>query len=239
MGPKESLNIESLLSVAVDTSGRVGSVAVGIGSEVLAKKSFSEQMKHSAELFTVMMELLKSIGKRPWNVNNIIIAAGPGSFTGLRIAVSLAKMMNLANENIKIIEINTLDCVAMNAAEAGCDRLGVILDAKRGMFFAAGFEKKHDIWKKFIGDEIITAEKFLEAAGTEPISLLGEGLVYYKERFQASNVRILGEEFWSARAENVYSAGMEKARKGEFVSALELKPIYLSDPDAKVKQMHI
>ena len=237
MGLLESLNTESALSVAVDTSGRVGSVAVGIGHEILARKGFSDQLRHSAELFTVMVELLSSINKRPMDVNNIIITAGPGSFTGLRIAVSLAKMMNLANENIKIVEIDTLDCLALNATEEDCDRVGVILDAKRGLFFSAGFERKDGVWKKFLGDELMTAEKFLEAAGSEPISLLGEGLVYYKGHFNGSNVKILGEEFWSVRAENVYLAGIKKAQKGDFISALELKPIYLTQPDAKIKQV--
>lgn len=236
MGLRESLNVESALSVAVDTSGRVGSIAVGIGSEILAQKGFSGQLRHSAELFTIMLELLGSISKRPMEVNNIIITAGPGSFTGLRIAVSLAKMMNLANENIRIVELGTLDCLALNMTEADCNRVGVVLDAKRGLFFTAGFERKNGVWEKFLGDELMTAEKFLEAVGAEPISLLGEGLVYYKEHFKGSNVRILGEELWAVRAENVYAAGMKKAQNGDFVSALELKPIYLTNPDAKIKQ---
>ena len=236
MGLPESLNIESALSVAVDTSGRVGSVAVGIGSEMLAWKGFSGQMRHSAELFTVIIELLEGIGKRPMDVNNIIITVGPGSFTGLRIAVTLAKMMNLVNENIRIIELGTLDCLALNATGADCDRVGVILDAKRGLFFAAAFDKKNGVWEKFLGDELMTAEKFLESAGAMPISLLGEGLVFYKEHFKGSNIRILDEEFWAVRAENVHSAGIKKAQKGDFVSALELKPIYLTQPDAKIKQ---
>ena len=68
--------------LAVETSGRVGSVAAGIGDDILAKITFSGAMRHSAELFPATEQILAQIGRKIDDVGQIRIASGPGSFTG-------------------------------------------------------------------------------------------------------------------------------------------------------------
>ncbi len=85
------------LILAVETSSRIGSVAIALGGKMLAEVAFSAALKHSAELLPAMSALLESYGREPGQIEHIYISAGPGSFTGLRIAAAFAKTMHLAN----------------------------------------------------------------------------------------------------------------------------------------------
>ena len=222
------------LVLAVETSGRLGSVALGGGGEVFGEKKFSAPMKHSKEIFTAVQELLEEFNAAAVDIKQIHISVGPGSFTGLRIAVAMAKMMSLANET-KIVAVDTLDVIAENAAEylrgqnSDAQRVGVILDAKRGQFFTAVYEYGDGVVEKVGADRLMTAEEFVKefAAGGKSISLIGEGLVYYKDKFAGEGVEVLEEELWWPTAKKVYELGCKKAARGEFSDAIAIEPTYM------------
>ncbi len=225
------------LILAVETSGRLGSVAIAIGRQLLAKTDFSRAMRHSAEVFPSVRSLLEQFGRKPKEIEHIYISVGPGSFTGLRIAVTMAKAMQLAN-GTKIVAVDTLDVIAANVI--GPEKIATILDAKRGQFFVSVYQNKrgNGQWKKILADCLMTASQFVEqfAGKAEPVWLLGEGLVYYKDAFKADGIKFLDETYWYPKAENVYQLGLRKALQGEFSDALRLQPVYLRRPDVKIKK---
>ncbi len=229
------------LILAIETSGRTGSVALALGPELLAETCFSTPMKHSAEVFPAVQQLLQRFSKRPADIEHVYISVGPGSFTGLRIAVALAKSMNLAND-AKIIAVDTLDIIAANANDCieqekveDLTKIATILDAKRSRFFIASYQNENGLWKKTMADCLMTAGQFLEnfAGNSQPLWLLGEGLVYYKDKFKADGIRFLDERYWYPRAENVYKLGWQMALADRFADPLTLKPAYLQRPDVK------
>ena len=124
------------------------------------------------------------------------------------------------------------------------DRLAVILDAKRGQFFIAVYEKpSHESratsdvsWHKVLPDSLMTAEDFLSQFSDKPIALIGEGLVFYKDKFAHKNISVLDEKFWNPSAANIHKLGWQKAQLGEFADPLTLTPNYIRGPDAIVKQ---
>ncbi|MHC4862569.1 MAG: hypothetical protein ACYTEX_00695 [Planctomycetota bacterium] len=83
----------------------------------------------------------------------------------------------------------------------------------------------------------MTASQFLEAfAGQdEPIWLLGEGLLYYKEAFEAENIHFLDQDYWRPQAAKVHALGWKMAQKGKFADPLTLQPNYLLRPEAEQK----
>ena len=83
----------------------------------------------------------------------------------------------------------------------------------------------------------MTASQFLHqfACKQKPIWLLGDGLVYYKDKFKADGIRFLDEQYWSPRAAKVHLLGWKKALAGQFADALTLQPNYLRRPDVKIK----
>ena len=265
------------LVLAVETSGRIGSVAIALGEKILAETTFSTPLGHSAEIFPVINDILDRFSRKPDQIDQVHISVGPGSFTGLRIAVTLAKTMHLAND-AKIVAVDTLDVIAANAIDyikeenttitfhaeqneveeplslsstpigerQSPERIATITDAKRGQFFIAVYQRNtshesrftiHGIWQKILTDSLMTASQFLDkfATADQPIWLLGDGLLYYKDKFKADGIRFLDEKYWSPRAEKVHLLGWQKALAGQFADPLTLQPAYLRAPDVKVK----
>jgi len=234
---------EEPLILAIETSGRTGSVAIARGHGLLAEKIFSGHMRHGAELLTTVRELLCQFNLKPKQIKHIYLSAGPGSFTGLRIATTFAKTMHLANE-AKIVTVDTLDCLAANIDDytlnTGTDisRTAAILDAKRGQFFIAVYENSKTQRKKILPSCIMTATEFLEqfAEAEKPIWLLGEGLVYYKDKFSADGINFTDNQYWYPKASNIHKIGLKLANENRFADPLTLSPNYLRTTEIKVKK---
>jgi len=229
------------LILAVETSGRLGSVAIAVGRQILAETVFSGPMRHSSEIFPAICSLLKRFGKNPKQIEHIYISVGPGSFTGLRIAVSIAKIMHLAN-NVKIEAVDTLDVIAANADDyirqekTEVEHIAVILDAKRGQFYTAGYKfTSEGTWKKVFPDSLMTSSQFLDrfAGKAKPVWLLGEGLVYYTDKFKAEGIYFLDKRYWNPRAEKVHMLGWKMACADQFADPITLQPKYLRKPEVK------
>ena len=262
------------LVLAIETSSRIGSVAIAVGKKILAETTFSAPIRHSAEIFPAIGDILERFNRKPDKIEQIHISAGPGSFTGLRIAVTLAKTMHLANA-AKIIAVDTLDVIAANANDyikdkkttappnssrrhpqpgqikeptkmESPERIATILDAKRGQFFIAAYQRNstsmlqtenNGIWKKISPDSLMTAPQFLSqfTQDEQPIWLLGDGLLYHRDKFKADAVRFMDEKYWSPRASMVLLLGWKKALANKFENPLTLTPNYLLRPDIKTK----
>jgi tRNA threonylcarbamoyladenosine biosynthesis protein TsaB len=144
---------QDALILAVETSSRIGSAALALGPGVVEEVRFSGPMQHSAELFPTIDGLLRRHRYAPADIDQIHIALGPGSFTGLRIAVTMAKAMNLAHA-VQIVTVDSLDVVAANLSDAPGrqidtpegkipipERITALFDAKRGQFYASVYTR--------------------------------------------------------------------------------------------------
>lgn len=266
------------LLLALETSGRLGSVALAEGDRLLDESSFTTPLRHSAEVFPAIAALLEKFNRKPEQIRHIYISIGPGSFTGLRIAATIAKSMHLANNSIKIIAVDTLDVIAANIidfaashtsfraqrseaeesikichserSEESPKTIAAILDAKRSQFFIAVY--KHITQAdssqnplsaisyplmKISPDSLMTAQQFLDsfASSAEPLGLLGEGLVYYKDKFTADGVYFFDQKYWAPSARKVHLLGRHLARANHFANPLTLTPTYLRTPVVKTK----
>ncbi len=250
---------EQPLIVAVETSGRRGSAALASGEKLLAQSDFSAPMRHSSELFPAIEGLLARFGKKPSQIDHVHLSIGPGSFTGLRIAVTFAKTLALAN-SAKVVAVSTSDVIVSNITatttdsrptKPDYDRFATILDAKRGQFFVAAYERtKKPVgdtdcktplngYEKILPDCLMTTEQFLERfADSRPaMGLLGEGLVYYANKFKAAGIDVIDQQYWWPQASNVHQIGWNKSLNGDFTEPLALQPMYLRQPQLGVSRM--
>ena len=233
---------EKPLILAVETSGRIGSVGIGLGDEILSEICFSKQLRHSAELFPSIFDILESHGRDIKDISQVYISGGPGSFTGLRISVSMAKMMSYGSE-IQVVSANTMEVIAANATKYNSEhnnqvhRIGTVLDAKRKQFYITVFDWSYEGWVRKSDDCLMRSSEFLERFGgdEEPIWLLGEGLVYYKDLFASENVHFMDEEYWAATARGVYHVGRKMAKSDKFSEPSKLVPSYIRLPCAVEK----
>ena len=230
-------------TIAIETSGRTGSVAVCTPEGKTLETVFSGQMKHSSELFTMLDVLLRKTDAIPAQIGEVCITSGPGSFTGLRIAVTAAKMFAFS-QNSKIIAADTMDVLAENAGEektpegnpVGC--IATILDAKKGYFYAAVYDRIGSNWKKCLPTTMIPAEqllKWLDDNDKKNVGVLGEGLLYYAKQFQSARTYIIDEQYWAARASNLLRIANRMSAAGLYANPAKLIPFYISKPDAIVK----
>jgi len=201
---------------------------------------FSGKMRHGAELFSTIEALLGQVKASPGDISQVYITAGPGSFTGLRIAVTAAKMLGFA-QKARIIAAETMDVIAENIFinsqknKKIPDCICTVLDAKKDLFYAAVFDRVENQWQKCFGTEMVTAEQmlnWLSENGKKNVGLLGEGLVYYSGNFVSPLTYLLDESCWSATAAGLFRVGRRMAQAGLFVDPLTLTPTYLRPPDA-------
>src|ERR1700677_2746760 len=98
-------------ALAIETSGRLGSIAVVDGSAVVAEEPSPHGLKHAADILPIIDRLVRARGWSPADLEHLYVSAGPGSFTGIRIAITLAKTMALAT-GVKLIAVPTTRVLA-------------------------------------------------------------------------------------------------------------------------------
>ncbi len=238
---------EESVTIAIETSSRIGSVALGIRGKLLAEQTFSTPLQHSSELLPALHNLLEQHNSTPRQIKQVCISIGPGSFTGLRIAVTTAKAMALAN-GATIVPVSTLDTIATNATaptSSEFSSLATIVDAKRNKFFVAGYKvpakktPRVQVPEKIMDDCLMTPQEFADSFVRThgPVAILGDGLVYYADRFECDRVTVLDQSSWTPRASAVFSLGQKNASEGLFADPLTLTPNYLRSPQATPKSM--
>lgn len=128
--------------LALETSSRHGSVALGRGPDVMAYRPLSPDRRHTTELLPVVRELLTEVGCRPRDVGVVCFSQGPGSFTGLRVAATVARMWQSAIGS-RVVGVPTLEAIARNVLRRAdvAGRIVVLRDARRGQVFGAVYER--------------------------------------------------------------------------------------------------
>ncbi len=220
-------------ALAIECSGRRGSVTVGCGDDVLDTIVFEADSAHAAELLPAMDQLCKDVGIQPDALAHCYVSGGPGSFTGVRLGATVGRALALAG-GVKLVRVPTLDVVAQNALEAdnAPANVGVVLDAKRNRVFAAAFVLREGAYARVCEPAERDPAEFLDGLG-QPAAVLGEGVPYIEPAIEACDVRPLDASLFRARSEVVYRLGRGMARRGEFMAAVDFVPIYVRRPEAE------
>lgn len=197
-------------------------------------------MRHASEFLPVVQQLLHRQGWAADSISHVFVSVGPGSFTGLRIGVTAARTLGWSI-GARIVAVPTLDALAQNAraADPPPSNLAVVLDAKKGLVYAAAYRREGDVYRRVHGPVLASPAEFL--AGCAPdVCVLGEGVDYHRPALEAAGVTLLDPTIYPARAENVFAIGLELAQAGQFTPPGDLIPLYVRRPEAEEKweQLH-
>lgn len=222
-----------MLILAVDTSGKNGSLALvrfGAGAPETLELVSLEGGNFSAQLVPQISDLLNKHGLSKSDIDGFAVAAGPGSFTGLR--VGLAAIKALAEILRKpIAAISLLEAVARSAGREG--RLLAALDAGRGELYCAEYEIAATR-AKLIGEHLWSEAEFVSAAA-------GRDVVTPDSRVadvgREKNLRVM--VITPLRADAIARLGCEKIQAGEIVSPEVLDAKYIRRSDAEVKKVQV
>ena len=126
-----------MLILAFETSAKAASVALMEGEKLLGESYQNTGLTHSQTLMPMAQDLLKSCGYTPQQVEAVAVAAGPGSFTGIRIGVAAAKGFAWGAE-LPCYGVSTLEAMARNLG-AWQGYVVPAMDARRSQVYTAIF----------------------------------------------------------------------------------------------------
>lgn len=127
-----------MLTLGLDTSTVRGSVALGRDGVILGERTLSVRATHSETVLPAIDELLSEAGLAGADLDAVVVGAGPGSFTGVRIAAALARGICFPL-GTGLLAYSSLAAIAMEAAADG-GRVCALLDARKDQVYAAGYE---------------------------------------------------------------------------------------------------
>ncbi len=227
--------------LGIDSSGLVASVAVMEDDVLLGEYTLNYKKTHSQTLLPMLDELKGMLELEMDSVDAIAVAAGPGSFTGLRIGSATAKGLGLAL-NKPLISVPTVDALAYNLW-GHKSFICPVMDARRnqtytGLYFFDGANEFHTVVEQCAVDiheilELINKEK-------HPVTFLGDGVPVFKDAIaQSLEVPF---DFAPAgmnrqRASALCLLGQKYYKEGKTVSAADFRPDYLRLSQAERERM--
>ncbi len=223
----------NILSIDASTNGC--SVAV-FENESLLASSESRTERSSAEYLTTMIDHVLEIGRVAFaQLDAIAVAKGPGSYTGLRIAVSTAKGLAFALDK-PLLSYNTLTGLVSQIADIkdDTDLFCPMIDARR-MEVYCGFFDKNGRQVIETTAEIIEEESFKDILDKNIVTFIGEGSKKCIGVINHPNARFIENTFFPSAK---YSGKLcfQKYTSGEFESLEEFEPYYLKEYMFKTKK---
>ncbi len=216
-----------MLILAFETSAKAASVALHDGTKLLAEAYQNTGMTHSQTLMVMAEDILKQCEFTPRDVTAVAVAAGPGSFTGVRIGVAAAKGFAWGRQ-LPCYGVSTLEAMSKNLGiYSGC--VCAVMDARRNQVYNALFHVENGIYTPLCADRAIAlADLDAELQKiTEPIYLVGDGSVLAYNTLKTPGLILPAEHRRQQRAAGVALVAVEKIQAGETADAATLEPNYL------------
>ena len=222
--------------LAIETSTMMSSIALIDENKLLAENQIEIKSTYSDALFPLIEHILKSVKVSIKEVDAFALAQGPGSFTALRIGISVIKGLALAT-NKPLIAIPSLDGLAHNICFTKL-LICPLLDARKDEVYTA-FYKREDLHllKKLTPDRVIVPEKLLDEI-REDVVFLGGGSDLYRNLI----VKKLKEKVLFAplhlkypRASTIAQLALEKLKNNEIMNIESISPVYVRAPEAEIK----
>ena len=218
-----------MLILAFETSAKACSVALHDGERLLAESYQNTGLTHSQTLMTMAENLLKTCGKGAKDVTHLAVAAGPGSFTGVRIGVAAAKGFAWGAE-LPVYGVSTLEAMALSLG-AFEGHVCACMDARRNQVYNALFLVDNGKLERFSEDRAISLAELKEELEhiDGPIYLVGDGAELTDRTLSADipALRLPPEHRRHQRASGVALAAIEAMNRGESADGAALQPNYL------------
>ena len=221
--------------LALDTSNKTLSVAVELTDGTIIEQTIENTLQHSVLLMPTIEAVFKEAGITAKDLTKVVVAKGPGSYTGLRIGVTVAKTL-AKSLGIPLVGVSSLDVFLPNLAskvEVG-EVVVPFFDARRGNIFAVGYKKTDEGFEKVIGEQHISWDDFLKvlpehAAG---VTFVGQLQSITKEAIVEKGA---SEAKWLEASDAIPHATslIELGRNKEAVDADVFVPMYLKLAEAE------
>lgn len=215
--------------LAVETSSRAGGVALLDGERLVAEYLLDVSVTHSERLMSAVDRVLADARWTARDLAGLAVAVGPGSFTGLRIAVSTVKGLALALD-LPIAAVPTLDAMAAALPWAALP-VCPVLDARKGEVYASLYRWDGQAMRRE-WDYLALTPAALAARLREPVLVVGDGA----PAVQSPHARTVPPPPRLPSPACVGALGIARLRGGEMVTPTALAPLYLRPSEAELKR---
>ncbi len=221
--------------LALETSAKACSAAVTEDEQVLASCYQNTGLTHSRTLMPMVESLLNNADLSVDDLGLIAVAAGPGSFTGIRIGVAAAKGLAFA-ANLPAAGVSTLYAMALGLSHMN----GLIvcaMDARRAQIYNALFEAKDGRLTRLCEDRAISLVDLAEELRDDPRPLIavGDGGALCQRALEEAGISctLAPARLLHQHAMGVALAAGELAEAGTLTTAQNLSPVYLRPAQAE------
>ena len=220
--------------LAYDTSSEVLGIAIFENDALVTEREFPLFTRHSSDLAPLLARVLRENKTEFEELDVIAVGLGPGSFTGLRVGITTAKVMAYCLGK-RIVGVPSIEAIARGAALLG-DRVAVIMDAKKGKIYSALYEKRRGRWR-VVQKPALRKWGAVLAAVERPTWFVGDAVPIYREAIERKKKRCQAADdrrFYYPKASVIGQLALARIRKKMFADPFGLEPLYLHPRDCNV-----
>lgn len=218
--------------LAIESSNQTMSVATVDEGLLVAEYTTNGNLQHSTQLMPAIEHILKGSNWHPSDLEQIVVTKGPGSYTGIRIGVTIAKTMAWSLKK-PLIAVSSLKLIASNASYFQ-GLIVPLIDARRKNVYAGVYRVENNILTEVIADQHLPSERLFELLKKEkqPVLFIGQDVSMFKQDITDSlgdQAVIANQKDWLPRASNLINLALRE----EVVDAHLFTPEYLKKPEAE------
>lgn len=222
--------------LGIESSGLVASAAVVVEDSLVAEFTVNNKQTHSQTLLPMIDQVVQMSGVELKELDAIAVAAGPGSFTGLRIGAATAKGLGLALDK-PLVPVPTLEGLAYRMA--GADGLICpLMDARRNQVYTGIYRIKNNQLKIVSSQKAVDILEILKELEQyqEKTVFLGDGVPVHRETIEkeySGEYQFAPLHLSRQNASSVAALGELYFQQGKYETAAEHKPFYLRQSQAE------
>jgi tRNA threonylcarbamoyladenosine biosynthesis protein TsaB len=220
--------------LGIEASTEVSSVALCGEEGLRSEYTLCRKVTHSEQLLPVVHRVLDDAEVTWEGIRAVAVSVGPGSFTGLRVAVSTAKGLAYAAKK-PVVPVSSLLGLAHRFAATQLP-ICVLLDARKGEVYTALFRSREGVVHRISPERAVSPEKLCEEI-RETTLFVGEGALKYRslleERIPSYTVIVPGSINLLSAA-SIGEIGLQKVNAGQIIDPAELVPNYIRRSEAEM-----
>ncbi|EKB47761.1 tRNA (adenosine(37)-N6)-threonylcarbamoyltransferase complex dimerization subunit type 1 TsaB [Cecembia lonarensis] len=213
--------------LSIESTTSVCSVALHQSGNLLALMELHQENVHSRELMLLVAQIMERSGISVEQLDAVAVSSGPGSYTGLRIGVSIAKGLAFA-QDIPLIGVDTLKALAKRAQSFvfGDSHIIPMLDARRMEVYVTVFDKNLQVVSPLTPKVIENENPYMDLLEKGPVYFVGDGVAKLENLLNHPNAMLLK---LLPSAETVGFLAYDKFKEGVFEDLAYFEPNYLKD----------
>ncbi len=222
--------------LGLDTSLNCLNIGLGKDDRLISKLSLNNSRQHTDKIYKHIESVLNYGGVTIKDLDCFAAVVGPGSFTGIRIAVTAVKALayTLGKD---VVALSSLDLLALNASHVEGNIVVSLIDGKRNNLYFAKYDKAENNFKR-ISEEILIPIKEVGDRLKDADIILGDGVEIFKKLFPnlENTFNFLDKDNWSIKPKHMIELAFNHWSIQNRENIFDLKPVYIYPKECTIKR---